>query len=436
MMAARAEQYDDGRDRRTLVSRGAHGEWAPALDRPDPIDVLLASNTGRLDDLIPIRFGRMATSPFAFMRGSAALMAADLRSVPTTGLDVQACGDCHLMNFGLFATPERNVVTIVGEIPTGFPSFVWPDLPPVRLASLVLGSLAIIFIGYSESLAAAKEEGAKHDYEIDASQEMVAQGMANVGSGLVGGYAVEGSLSKTTVADMAGQKTQLASLLTAGLILVTILLLTGFFTNLPDAVLGAVVIDAGISLIKFDEFRHYRLSMRDFAAFTATALAVFFVGVLAGVVAGVVIALLLLIVSASESPTRQMAFDREHDVYVHFDHHPDAELIPGILVVGIYGPLFFADADNFRNSVLDFVKSYDPHTVVVDLTAFTMMDMDGVRALSQLARELNGKQVAVLLVNVGGENIELMHRTGTVHELGAHSIHPTVRDAVASAQNE
>jgi sulfate permease, SulP family len=116
---------------------------------------------------------------------------------------------------------------------------------------VALASLAIIFIGNSESLAAAKEEGRKYDYEIDASREMVGQGMANVASGLVGGYAVEGSLSKTTVADMAGQKTQLASLLTAGLILLTILLLTGLFTNLPDAVLGAVVIDAGISLIKF-----------------------------------------------------------------------------------------------------------------------------------------------------------------------------------------
>jgi MFS superfamily sulfate permease-like transporter len=79
----------------------------------------------------------------------------------------------------------------------------------------------------SESLAAAKEEGSKYDYEIDASQEMVAQGMANTASGFLGGFAVEGSLSKTTVADLAGQKTQLASLFTAGLILLTILFLAG-----------------------------------------------------------------------------------------------------------------------------------------------------------------------------------------------------------------
>ena len=104
------DQAEDGRSRREVVSRASHGEWTPAADRPDPIAVLLASNEGRLEELVPIRFGRMAVSPFTFLRGSAAVMAADLAAVPTTGLEVQACGDCHLMNFGLFATPERNVV--------------------------------------------------------------------------------------------------------------------------------------------------------------------------------------------------------------------------------------------------------------------------------------------------------------------------------------
>jgi sulfate permease, SulP family len=329
---------------------------------------------------------------------------------------------------------EDHGVTIVGEIPDSLPSFVWPDLPPVPLASVVLGSLAVIFIGYSESLATAKEEGRKHDYEIDASQEMVGQGVANVASGVVGGYAVEGSLSKTTVADIAGQKTQLASLLTAGLILLTIVLLTGFFTTLPDAVLGAVVIDAGISLIKFREFRFYRMSNRDFAAFMATALAVFFLGVLAGVVAGITLALLLLIVSSSKTPTRQMAFDRDNDVYVHLDHHPEAELIPDILVVGIHGPLFFADADNFRSSVAQLVKTTHPHSVVVDLTAVATLDMDGMRALLELGRELRDQSIRLLLVHVGKDHIELMRRTGALEEFDADNIHPTVRAAVAHAQ--
>jgi len=133
---------------------------------------------------------------------------------------------------------ENYGVSIVGPIPTSLPSIVWPSLPPVGLSSLILGSLAVLFIGFSESLAAAKQEGSKYDYEIDASKEMVAQGMANAASGLLGGYAVEGSLSKTAVADIAGQKTQLTSLISAGLILLTILFLAEFFTYSLSLPLG------------------------------------------------------------------------------------------------------------------------------------------------------------------------------------------------------
>ena len=324
-------------------------------------------------------------------------------------------------------------VSVVGPIPTGLPSIVWPSLPPVRLTTLILGSLAIIFIGFSESLAAAKEEGSKYDYEIDASQEMVAQGMANTASGFLGGFAVEGSLSKTTVADLAGQKTQLASLFTAGLILLTILFLAGFFTTLPQAVLGAVVIDAGISLVKIKEFQHYRLSRRDFAAFLATAIVVFFVGVLAGVVAGVALSLLLLIVSASRSPVRQMAFDKENNTYVFADRHPEAEFIPGIVVAGIHGPLFFADADDFRKSLMDMVEKNQPNTVVIDLGAVIMMDMDGDKILYKLSRDLRKKNVQVLLTRVGRHDLELLRKTGTLEEIGSQNIYETVRAAVSAA---
>ncbi len=327
-------------------------------------------------------------------------------------------------------------VSIVGPIPGGLPSITLPSLPPVGLLNLVLGSLAIIFIGYSESLAAAKEEGSKHDYDIDANQEMVAQGMANAASGMLGGFAVEGSLSKTTIADQAGQKTQLASLITASLILLTILFLTGLFETLPQAVLGAVVIDAGISLVSVEAVRHYRLSSRDFAGFAATALAVFFVGVLAGVIAGVAVSLLLLIASASKTPTRLMGFDHGEGTFVHADHHPESELTPGIVVTQIDGPLFFADADNFRSSVMDIVREYRPHTTVIIMRAVTMLDLDGDQALAQLVTELRRKDVRVLLAVVGSDQLELMRSTGTLETIGSQNIYRTVHAAVAAGQQE
>jgi SulP family sulfate permease len=198
-------------------------------------------------------------------------------------------------------------------------------------------------------------------------------------------------------------------------------------------VLGAVVIDAGISLVKIKEFQHYRLSRRDFAAFLATAIVVFFVGVLAGVVAGVALSLLLLIVSASRSPVRQMAFDKENNAYVFAERHPEAEFIPGIVVAGIHGPLFFADADNFRKSLMDMVEKNQPNTVVIDLGAVIMMDMDGDKILYKLSRDLRKKNVQVLLTRVGRHDLELLRKTGTIEEIGSQNIYETVRAAVSAA---
>jgi uncharacterized protein (DUF2252 family) len=95
---------------RQSAPRSAHGLWKPAVDRPDPVEMLIDSSRGRLESLAPIRYARMLTSPFAFFRGSAAAMAYDLASTPMTGLRVQLCGDCHLGNFGGFATPERRLI--------------------------------------------------------------------------------------------------------------------------------------------------------------------------------------------------------------------------------------------------------------------------------------------------------------------------------------
>jgi uncharacterized protein (DUF2252 family) len=116
------ERRTRGKALREAVPREDHGEWKRPKDRRDPVDLLSESNEGRLPELIPIRFGRMLQSPFAFYRGSAALMAADLASTPKSGLMVQACGDAHLMNFGGFATPERNVIFDVNDLDETLPA--------------------------------------------------------------------------------------------------------------------------------------------------------------------------------------------------------------------------------------------------------------------------------------------------------------------------
>ena len=109
------ERMSGGKALRERVPRSSHGEWAAPSGRPDPIEVLHQSDRGRLPELLPIRYGRMQQSPFAFFRGSAAVMAWDLSKTPATGVRVQACGDCHASNFGGFASPERQLLFDIND---------------------------------------------------------------------------------------------------------------------------------------------------------------------------------------------------------------------------------------------------------------------------------------------------------------------------------
>src|SRR3954462_5328489 len=104
------ESAERGRAARVVTPRGAHGEWAPAADRRDPVAILTAQAATRGQELVPIRYGRMLGSPFTFYRGAAAVMAADLAATPTSGIVVQACGDAHISNFGGFAAPDRRLI--------------------------------------------------------------------------------------------------------------------------------------------------------------------------------------------------------------------------------------------------------------------------------------------------------------------------------------
>jgi uncharacterized protein (DUF2252 family) len=103
------------------VPRASHGDWSPASDRTDPIEILEEQAKTRVRDLVPIRYGRMLVSPFTFYRGAAAVMAADLNGTPRSGITTQVCGDAHLSNFGLFASPERQMVFDINDFDETLP---------------------------------------------------------------------------------------------------------------------------------------------------------------------------------------------------------------------------------------------------------------------------------------------------------------------------
>lgn len=143
------ERAAEGRLMRDSVPRTSQGGWKQPDGRRDILELLNESNEGRLPSLVPIRFGRMSASPFAFYRGAAALMAADLATTATSGLRVQACGDAHLMNFGGFATPERNIIFDINDLDETLPApFEW-DLK--RLAASVVIAAQHLELPYSDT---------------------------------------------------------------------------------------------------------------------------------------------------------------------------------------------------------------------------------------------------------------------------------------------
>ena len=155
-----AERRSHGKSLRDKVSREDHGGWKAPKDRRDPVEIVTASNVGRREELVPIRHGRMLQSPFAFFRGSAALMAADLAETPVSGLRVQACGDAHMMNFGAFATPERGVIFDINDLDETLPApWEW-DLKRL-VASVVLAGR---HLGFRERESTRAAHAAAHSY--------------------------------------------------------------------------------------------------------------------------------------------------------------------------------------------------------------------------------------------------------------------------------
>src|SRR5208282_6429423 len=144
------ERLKAGRALRKKVSRKDHASWTAPANRPDPIKLLIESDTGRIPSLLPIRYGRMRQSPFAFLRGAAAVMAFDLAQTPRTGLRVQACGDCHIMNFGAFATPERNLIFDINDFDETIPApWEW-DVKRLTVSIEVAGRSAGVRSRYRE----------------------------------------------------------------------------------------------------------------------------------------------------------------------------------------------------------------------------------------------------------------------------------------------
>jgi high affinity sulfate transporter 1 len=303
-------------------------------------------------------------------------------------------------------------VAVAGEIPSGLPSFAVPSVGWDVLLGLIPGAIGVAIVVYGESMALAKTFSSKHGERVDADQELIALGAGNVVGGLFGGFTTEASNSRSAAADGAGQATQLASVITGVLLIVTLLFLTSLFADLPDAALGAIVIHAVLGLIRFGPIRVlYSRNRVDFWAATATLGGVLFFDVLAGLMIGVVVSLFGLMRRVVRPRITWLGLDPANRLF-NPRQEPGVEEIRGIAIVHIASELFFANVGVFRDAVLAEVDDKSPSYVVVDAEAISDIDTTAVEEIQKLEGELSERGVSLVFARLDPEAREALIEAG------------------------
>jgi high affinity sulfate transporter 1 len=325
-------------------------------------------------------------------------------------------------------------VSIVGAIPTGLPAPGLPRISLFDLPYLIAGAIGIVFLAVGESLGSARSFAAKHRYEINPDQELIALGTANISAGLFQGFTVDASLSSSATADEAGARTQLSSIVTAVLIIVTLLVLAPLFYNLPNAVLGAIVIASVIGLMDVAELKRLYASNRvDFVLAMVALFGVLTTDVLTGLLIAVFLSLLIILYRASRPYVAVLGkVPGQEATYGDVARHPENIQVPGLLIVRLDAPLYFLNANVARGQILGLVTASQPppRAILFDLGASADLDVASLDMLKNLVRELEEAGVDVLLAEVRGKVRDRLRKASVMADIGENRIYQSVPAAV------
>lgn len=326
---------------------------------------------------------------------------------------------------------ERRGIDVIGTIPSGVPVPTVPALDQVL--DLLLPAAGVLLVGYTDNILTARSFAARAGERIDANQELVALGAANIGAGAFGGFPVSSSGSRTALADAAGARSQLYSLVTLVLVVATLLFLGPLLTLFPAAALGAIVVYAAVRLVDVAGFRQLARFRRSELLLALGA----FAGVLVfDILYGVLLAVGL---SVAEMLSR---IARPHDAVLGIvpglagmhdvDDYPQARTIPGLMIYRYDSPLFFANAEDFRRRALAAVEG-QPEPVrwfVLNAEANVEVDITAMDALDRLRRELTDRGIQFGLARVKQDLLDELEAFGLTANLGPDRMFPTLPTAV------
>ena len=340
-----------------------------------------------------------------------------------------------LLASGLFDLGAHGVA-LVGHVPRGLPSPALPDWDLVRthLATIGIASVALLLIGFSQTAGDARAFAMRHRYRIDVNQESVAQGMANAGAGLFQGMPVSTSLSASSLNESAGARTPVASLITGGLVLLTLIVLAPLFSALPKAVLAAVIIDAVVfGMIDVPELRRLRRVARiDFWIAVAAIVGVLSAGVLAGVTIGIALSLVWLIYVATSPKMPLLGREPGTQAFRELDEYPGDETFPGIAVLRLDSGLFFATAEALDDRVRAVIRESEPRldALVLDFEGVDFVDSQGAAKLAELLEVARTDDIALRLARLKPQVRSVLDADGLTEALGADRIHGNVDRAI------
>jgi len=327
-------------------------------------------------------------------------------------------------------------VALVGHVPSGLPAPALPSTDIVRAEcpTIIIAAVALLLIGFSQTAGDARAFATRHRYRIDVDQESVAQGVANVGAGVFQGMPVSTSLSASSLNETAGARTPVASLVTGALVILTLMVLAPLFSDLPKAVLAAVIIDAVVfGMIDIPEFRRlWHVARFDFWISVAAVIGVLSAGVLAGVVIGIVLSLGWLISVATNPPIPELGREQGTQVFRDLDQHPGDETFAGIVILRLDSGLFFATSQALEDRVRELADAQGAalRAVLLDFEAVPYMDSQGSEQLREILEFVEAQNATLRLARVKPGVRAKLERDGLLEQIGGDRVHGNVHRAV------
>ncbi|MEN6370542.1 MAG: solute carrier family 26 protein [Armatimonadota bacterium] len=335
----------------------------------------------------------------------------------------------------LFNLKKYGVAT-AGTVPAGLPPITVPYPGSSDLGALILSALGIAIVGFSSGMVTARGFASKNGYDLDANQEFIGLGVANIAAGISQGFAVSGTDSRTAISDSTGGKTQMTGIIAAAVMLIALLIFTAPLSYLPVAVIGAVLISAAVGLFNFPYMKYlWSVSKPDFLLAVVTSLGVITVGVLPGIIVAVSLAMLQILKRSSRPPDAILGEIPGQEGYFDVAKYPEAVQIPGLVIYRIDSAILFFNADYLQMRAREITSDAMPEWFILDAESIPVMDTTAVDHLDKALTELKKGNITFILARPNEQVRDMLDRTGLTEKIGEGHIFRSVRSAVDTYRN-